>query len=186
MVHSGWEAADGEQRAHRCGGVAPPSEVAHRQLHFAHVAPRRLRFTGTICAFIASRPWLQSPIRNGQRCRSGCARLRLRSTRAAAPRSRSVGRLDRQRVGNEAPRPGGWRGAARERCLATLARIARQGRDKRARAAIIAPRQGDAKHHKWGGGSSGLSRSGSLEHWGIPSLRRATMRARSKVAGRPL
>jgi hypothetical protein len=74
----------------------------------------------------------------------------------------SCGTLDRQRVANEAPRPGGWRGAARERCLATLARIARQGRDKRARASILAPPQRDAKHHKWGGGSSGLSKSGSL------------------------
>jgi hypothetical protein len=38
-------------------------------LHPVALALRTLRFTGTICAFIASRPWLQSPIRNGQRCR---------------------------------------------------------------------------------------------------------------------
>ena len=50
----------------------------------------------------------------------------------------SCGTLDRQRVANEAPRPGGWRGAARERCLTT--RTSAKGRKQRARATTIAPR----------------------------------------------
>jgi hypothetical protein len=39
----------------------------------------------------------------------------------------SCGTLDRQRVANEAPRPGGWRGAARERCLTTRTNRAPRG-----------------------------------------------------------